>query len=358
MLSAKSRDALEDIVKAATTRMTDKFPESLPGFQKMFPDDAACAKYLEAIRWRDGFQCPKCKATAEPFRFAARPHQLRCRGCKKDISLTAGTIMERTHTPLSTWFWAAFLISALTPGMSAVQLQRQLGLTRYETAFQILHKLRAGMAPTSGRIGVRTHVEVDETYVGGRTRGKGRGVHDQSIVIGAVEVKQRKVEEREDDHDRRKPRRGGRYAGRLRLAVIPDRTAKSCMGFVESNVDPATQMAVTDGHQGYAALARHGYQHLAVAERGEPNVAEDYLPIIHLIFSNLKAWLNGVHHGVSPDHLQAYLNEFVFRFNRRFYPFNAFRSLLGLATETEAPTYAELYDGDWDHPGTTGRSNG
>jgi transposase-like protein len=217
------------------------------------------------------------------------------------------------------------------------------------------------MVRTSGRIGLRTHVEIDETWIGGRTRGKGRGVHDQTCVIGAVEVKQRKVEKIESEehrHDKRKPRRGGRYAGRLRLTVIPDRTAKSCMGFVEANVDPATDMVVTDGHQGYASLARHGYQHLAVAERGEPDVAEDYLPIIHLIFSNLKAWLNGVHHGVSSDHLQAYLNEFTFRFNRRFYPFNAFRSLLGLSVDTEAPTYAELYDGDWNHPGTTGRSDG
>ncbi len=337
--------------------MADKFPQSLPEFQRMFPDDAACARYLEAIRWRDGFACSKCGIAAEPFRFANRPGVLRCKGCKRDTALTAGTVMERTHTPLSTWFWAAFLIASLTPGMSAVQLQRQLGLTRYETAFQILHKLRSGMASTSGRIGARLHVEIDETYVGGRTRGKGRGVTDQVVVVGAVEVRQRVTKpEREDGKG--KPRRGGRYAGRLRLAVVPDRTAKTLCGFVEANVDPATEMAVTDAHQGYAPLARMGYQHLAVAERGEPNVAEDYLPIIHLIFSNLKAWLNGVHHGVSPDHLQAYLNEFVFRFNRRFYPFNAFRSLLGLSVETEAPTYAELYDGDWIHPGTTDRSDG
>jgi hypothetical protein len=126
----------------------------------MFPNDLACARYLEAIRWRDGFACPRCGVTAEPFRFANRPQVLRCKGCKRDTALTAGTVMERTHTPLSVWFWAAFLISSLTPGMSAVQLQRQLGLTRYETAFQILHKLRSGMVRTSGRIGLRAHVEV------------------------------------------------------------------------------------------------------------------------------------------------------------------------------------------------------
>lgn len=339
--------------------MADKFPESLPGFQKMFPDDDACALYLESIRWRDGFQCPKCNATAEPFRFANRPQVLRCKGCEKDISLTAGTVMERTHTPLSTWFWAAFLISSQIPGMSATTLQRQLGLTRYETAFQILHKLRASMAVTSGRIGGngKEHVEIDETLIGGRTRGEGKGVTHQVRVIGAVEVKQRKTKpEREDGKG--KPRRGGRYAGRLRLQVIPDKTAKSCEGFIIGNVDPATWMVVTDGAQSYARLARMGYQHLATPERGEPGVAEDYLPIIHLIFSNLKAWINGTHHGVSPDHLQAYLNEFVFRFNRRFYPFNAFRSLLGLSVAHESPTYEELYDGDWIHPGTTDGSAG
>jgi hypothetical protein len=328
----------------------------------MFPDDAACARDLEAIRWRDGFACSKCGIAAEPFRFANRPGVLRCKGCKRDTALTAGTIMERTHTPLSTWFWAAFLVSSLTPGLSAVQLQRQIGLTRYETAFQILHKLRASMSTTSGSIGARTTVEVDETLVGGRTRGKGRGVTDQVRVIGPVEVELRKVEriDTEDDarNSKRKPKRGGRYAGRLRLAVIPDKTAKICAGFIQHNVDTLTEMVVTDGSQSYAGLARLGYQHLACPERGEPGVSEDYLPIIHLVFSNLKTWINGTHHGVSHDHLQAYLNEFVFRFNRRFYPFNSFRSLLGLSATKEAPTYDELYDGDWIHPNTSPGSVG
>lgn len=334
-----------------------KFPESLPEFQRMFPDDAACARYLESIRWRDGFVCPKCAGTAEPMRLG-RPHLLRCRNCKRDISLTAGTIMDRTHTPLSTWFWSAYLVCSLTPGMSAVQLQRQLGLSRYETAFQILHKLRSGMVrPGRDRIGGRgeKHVEVDEAWVGGETRGQGRGVHNQACVIAAVEVRQRKVSEpKSDGHSKAKPRRGGRYAGRLRLSMIPDRSAASCTGFVESNVDPSTWCVVTDGHQGYASLAKRGYQHLAVPERGEPGVAEDYLPIVHLVISNLKAWINGTHHGrIEPKHLPAYLNEFTFRFNRRFYPHNSFRSLLGLAMASEAPTYDELYGDDWDHPGTT-----
>ena len=114
-------------------------------FQRLFPGDAACAEYLEKVRWGDGFVCPHCGVTGEPFRISTRPGVLACRNCRRQTGLTVGTVMERSHTPLSTWFWAAYLVASQTQGMSAVQFQRQLGLTRYETAFQILHKLRAGM---------------------------------------------------------------------------------------------------------------------------------------------------------------------------------------------------------------------
>jgi transposase-like protein len=322
------------------------FPQSLPEFQQFFPDDVACAHYLEKSRWRNGFVCPHCGVIGEPFRFANRPGVLRCRKCRCDTGLTAGTVMERSRTPLNVWFWAAYLVTSQTPGISAVQFQRQLGLSRYETAFQILHKLRAGMVrPNQDRIGgkIDEHVEVDEVLVGGRTRGKGRGIHDKILVSSAVEVHHRKP------GTALNKRKDGRYAGRVRLAVVPDRSAESLCGFVESAVKPGT-MIITDDWSGYASLAKRGYQHLAVAERGDPQIAEMYLPIIHLVFANLKTWLNGIHHGVSHQHLQAYLNEFTFRFNRRFYPFNAFRSLLGIASGAAAPTYATLYSGQWKHP--------
>jgi len=260
----------------------------------------------------------------------------------------AGTVMQDSHTPMSVWFWGAYLLASLTPGMSAVQFQRQLGLSRYETAFQILHKLRAGMVrPARDRIGGAFPVELDETYVGGRTMGEGRGVHHGIVVVGAVEVRTRKPS---DKPGKAVPRRGGRYAGRLRLAVVPNRKAVSLCCFVDDNIEAGT-MVVTDNWQGYASLTERGYEHLPVAEKGSAQVAEDYLPLIHLTFSNLKAWLNGVHHGVDPQHLQAYLNEFTFRFNRRFYPFNSFRSLLGIASDAEPPTYAGLYSGAHEHPG-------
>ena len=315
------------------------FPRSLPEFQRLFPDEAARAAYLERARWSDGFVCPRCGTFGEPYRISTRPSVLRCRKCRCDASLAVGTVMERTHTPLSVWFWAAYLVSSQTPGIPAVQFQRQLGLPCHETAFQILHKLRVGMVrPDQDRIGGKSEeaVEADETYVGGRTRGKGRGIHDMVLVAGAVEVLQR---ERTSSPNKRKT---GRYAGRVRLALVPDRSAKSLGGFIESAVAPGATI-ITDDRSGYAGLSKRNYLHTAVAERGDMQVAETFLPIIHLVFSNLKTWLRGIHHGVSQQHLQAYLNEFTFRFNRRFYPFNAFRSLLGIAGNVTAPTYAELY---------------
>ena len=315
------------------------FPRSLPQFQRLFPDEAACTAYLEHARWSDGFVCRHCGVTDEPYSFANRPGVLRCRHGGRNTSLTAGTVMERTHTPLSVWFWAAYLVTSQTPGMSAIQFQRQLGLSRYETAFQILHKLRVGMVrPDQDRIGGNPgeHVEADETWVGGRTRGEGRGVHHKSLVAAAVEVRQLKPVTKPN------PRRSGRYAGRVRLALVPDRSANALCGFVKRVVAPGARI-ITDDWSGYAGLTKYGYDHVSVAERGDPQVAEEFMPIIHLVFSNLKTWLRGIHHGVSPQHLQAYLNEFTFRFNRRFYPFNAFRSLLGIAGDATALTYAELY---------------
>ena len=285
------------------------FPHSLPEFQRLFPDDAACAAYLEKARWGDGFACPHCGTAGEPFHFENRPGVLRCRKCRQNTGLTVGTVMERSHTPLNVWFWAAYLVASQTPGMSAVQFQRQLGLSR--------------------------------------TRGEGRGVHHKLPVSCAIEVRHRKPGTKLDN------RKDGRYAGRVRLAVVLDRSAESLCGFVESTVAPRS-LIVTDDWSGYAGLGKRGYEHFAVAECGDPEVAEQYLPIIHLVFANLKTWLIGIHHGVSHQHLQAYLNEFTFRFNRRFYPFNAFRSLLGIAGDTSAPTYAELYSGEWWHPTCSG----
>ena len=264
--------------------------------------------------------------------------------------------MQSTHMPLSTWFWGAYLMTTQTPGQSALQFQRQLGLSRYETSFQILHKLRSGMVrPERDCIGGEYPVEVDECMVGGRSRGKGQGVHDMAIVSGAVEVRPRKEGDtrtatRHAHHEGGKPLKKKIYAGRLRLRISENRTREVLCRFVTDTVLPGSAIR-TDACMGYDPLQLLGYTHHKLALNGDPAKAEAHLPMIHTIFSNLKAWINGTHHGrIERHHLQAYLNEFVFRFNRRFYPMTAFNSVLGLAARSIPPTYEALYSGEWQHP--------
>lgn len=327
--------------------MARTFPETLVDFQRMFPDERACLEYLAELRWPEGFACPSCGVVREPQRLTTRPRVLRCRECLAETSLTAGTILHATRTPLHVWFWGAYLVTSQTPGMSALQLQRQLGIGRYETAFQLAHKLRASMVrPDRDRIGPEWPVELDESFLGGRTQGQGRGVHHMATVIGAVEVRrtQEKIKQR-DAHEHGVPTKGKLYAGRLRLRVIPSRTQAEAVDFVTKNISPGSTLA-TDGWQGYDCLREHGYKLDSVVLNGDPDLAKSHLPMIHLVYSNLKTWIKGTHHGVSHRHLQAYLNEYVFRFNRRFYPRGMFNSVLGIAMHTTGPTYAEFYDGD------------
>src|ERR1039457_4910065 len=219
------------------------------------------------MRWPNGFSCPNCRHPGEPYRFPTRSTTvLRCRKCKVNTSLTASTVMQQTHTPLSTWFWGAYLVTTQTPGQSALQFQRQLGLSRYETAFQILHKLRAGMVrPERDSIGGIHRVEVDECFIGGRTRGEGGGVHHMSTVIGAAEVQtpqdadQRAAPYRQS-HEGAIPLKKLVYAGRLRLRVIEDRHSSGLLSFVTENVAKGSYVR-TDGFAPYANLPRLGYEH-------------------------------------------------------------------------------------------------
>jgi transposase-like protein len=339
------------LVERIEVERTPRFPATLPEFQKLFPNDAACAKYLEAMRWPDGFFCAHCGLHQEPYRFDTRSSVvLRCKGCKKNTSLTAGTVMQSSHTPLSTWFWGAYLMTTQTPGQSALQFQRQLGLSRYETAFVMLHKLRSGMVrPERDGIGGEHTVEVDECFLG-----KGKRM---TTIVGAIEVRARQDgEERaakwKDAHSGGIPAKKLVYAGRLRLRALNTKDSASLNSFVMENVQPGSTVR-TDGALGYKNLSDAGYHHDRLVLGGDPEKAEAHLPMIHLVFSNLRTWILGTHHGrIEPRHLQAYLNEFVFRFNRRFYPMNSFNSVLGLASRSTSPTYEQLYSGQWQHPGS------
>jgi len=260
--------------------------------------------------------------------------------------------MQDTRTPLTTWFWAAYLMTTQTPGISSTQFQRQLGLSSRQTSFTMLHKLRSCMIrPDRDKIGAEWPVEIDEAFVGGTTRGEGKGVHHKALVIGAVEVCTKKLVEENVKQIKGAPRKKKTYAGRLRLQVIPDRSGDILTEFVKENVAPTA--VLSDGCPGYNKLPNLGYKHDAMVMDGNPANADEHLPMIHKVFSNLKTWILGTHHGrIEVQHLQAYLNEYVFRFNRRFHPMSGFNSVLGLAAQTVSPTYEQIYSGAFEHPGS------
>ena len=253
-------------------------------------------------------------------------HQARlvwqCKACGHQTSVTAGTVMHATRTPLRTWFWAAYLVATHHPGISAKQLQRQLALSRYETAWLILHKLRRAMvAPERGLL--KTEVEIDECFVGGREPGlKGGRRHGKKTLVGvAIEVR-------------------GRGSGRLRLQILADASKDSLGPFATATTAPKA-IVHTDGLASYRTLAKLGYDHRPRPQHtATPD--EQLLPRAHRAISNLKAWLHGTHRDVSDQHLHVYLDEYVFRHNRRGTPMAAFQTLLGLGTQHQPTTYHQI----------------
>src|SRR3990172_5351848 len=251
------------------------------------------------------------------------PRPLAMQGVRSsDLGDRRDGVAPRTRASLREWLWAAYLVTTHTPGMSALQLQRQLGIGRYETAWALLQKLRRAMRRPQ-REPLRGTVEVDETYIGHQEGLRGRReLGDRALVVGAVEVR-------------------GRASGRVRLQMMPDASGPSLTGFVNANVEPSTTV-ITDGWQGYAPQSNRGYRHRPKTQ-GRPTRADVILPRVHRVFRNLKTSLRGTHHGVDPKHLPAYLDEFTFRFNRRHTPMAAFQSLLGLTAAHGPTTYKMLY---------------
>lgn len=294
------------------------FPKTFPEFVRWFPDDQACWDYLVQSRWPDGVMC----ADGHPAALMAKRKTFYCKDGHQ-FTVTSGTIMHRSKLPLHIWFWAAYLVTTNTPGMSAKQFAKQLDL-HYETAYMLLQKLRAGMVnPERGTLAGL--VEMDEAFItGGREAEGAKG--DLAVVLAAVEVKK------------------DNKAGRVRLHVSPSNRTQDLVRFLRANVAEGT-IVVTDGNAAYKRIVSFGYEHVVEEED------VDYrLPHIHRVFSNLKAWLIGTHHGVSHKHLQAYLNEFAFRFNRRKVPMAAFQTVLGIGTHVQGPTYEGIYQGGYVHP--------
>lgn len=335
-------------------------PTTLLSFAKQFATHEACAAYLFALRYPDGYACPEC-GSVKAWKVDDL-HQMICDHGHR-VTVTSGTIMHRTKQPLTIWFYAAYLVSTLTPGISAVQFQKQLGIKRYETAFQMLHKLRSGLVDPD-REPLKGEIEVDEAYVGGVEEGRpGRGAVDKALVVIAVEVIRYEVPIPKgskfwyETDDPRGPMMEKMRAGRCRMTVIANADAATLVPWVQKNCEPGA-LIMTDGNAAYNPLGKLGFQLRKVFASHKGVKTGDYLPLVHLIISNLKRWLMGTHKGaVRKFHLQAYLNEFTFRFNRRFWRGPAFIRILTLATEAEDwPEYETLYgvedkaEGAWRHP--------
>jgi transposase-like protein len=305
------------------------YPRTYREFVKMFPDEEACTAYLEQLRWPRGFRCPACGATATPWRQSRA--RLVCAACRHQASVTAGTILDKTRTPLTTWFEAAWHVTTAKNGLSAQTMERTLG-TSYRVAWAMLQRFRVAMV-RADRTRLAGEVEVDEAYVGGVKHGGGRGRSTtKCIVVIAVEVIQPKG------------------FGRVRMRHVPDVSAASLLPFVCEAVVPGTRV-LTDGWGGYNGLPKHGYQRekIVVSSSGDP--AHVSLPGVHRVASLLKRWILGTHQGaVTANHLQSYLEEFTFRFNRRTSRSRGlvFRRLLEQAVVTGPITESDVTCGyDW-----------
>lgn len=302
------------------------FPKTLREFQAAFATEEACEEYLAACRWPEGFICPRCGHGKAYELVGGRRRQ--CAGCRHQVSLTSGTILHRTKIPLTHWFWAAYLMTTDKRGLSALLLQRQLGLSSYETVWMMLHKLRRAMVNAS-REPLHGEVEVDETWVGGEQAGlrgsrqlKGRRA---ALVLVAVEKR-------------------GKGSGRVRMNVIPDFKAQTIIPLLTQKVSQGSTI-YTDGLKSFDGLTQAGFKHVPRIQPLRSQLRQGVKPAVPLAdraIGNLQQWLIGTHHGVSRAQLQVYLDEFVFRHNRRKQPAAAFQTLLGLGTARRSTEYARI----------------
>jgi transposase-like protein len=272
--------------------MSEDYPRTMLEMERRFNTEDDCRKYLFALRWPQGWSCPRCGARRVG---AIRRGLWQCHECRFEASVITGTIFHGSHLPLTTWFRAIWQVTSNKNGVSALGLKRALGLGSYKTAWAVLHKLRRAMI-RPGRERLRGLVEVDETYWGGEEDGViGRQTYDKALIVVAAE-------------------QDGKGIGRIRMGRVPNLTKRTLHGFIAENVDPGSAVR-TDGLHAYRGL--DGYIHDPRVQ-SRPEDADHLLPMVHRVISLFKRWLLGTHQGaIGLEHLCYYLDEFTFRFNRR-----------------------------------------
>ena len=299
--------------------MSKQQPISFFEFQELFSTEEACQKHLFEIRWPEGFVCPKC-LNKQAYKIAYR-NLFECSECGYQASVTAGTIFHKTRTPLRIWFWVIYLVTNDKRGVSAAQVAAQFNLS-YPTAWAMLHKIRKAMGDREAKYFLDEIVEMDDSYFGGPGEGakRGRGTDKTPVLSGLSLTKQG-------------------YPKFLKMKVVPNLTSKTL-------VEQAHQIIVsnstvsTDLFRSYRQLAKEGFIHEPKEFNAKDN--PDHLKWLHTMIANVKAFILGTYHGVSEKHLQAYLNEYCYRFNRRFFRSELFNRLLTACASTETITYAQL----------------
>jgi len=291
-------------------------------FQKRFSTERRCINYLLKRRWENGFICPKCGHTEGYFIQSRLLYQ--CKACKHQVSVTAGTVFHKTRIPLRKWFWMIFLITQSKHSYSVSGLQRLLKIKCYNTAWSMAQKIRKAMADRDARYQLAGIVEMDDGYFGTfRASGKrGRGAEQKSKVLVSVQV-----------NDNNKPI----FAN---MSVVPSVDGENISKTANENIQKGSTVK-TDGWPAYNALKGQGYEHEKVV-LGDPKKASELLPWVHTLIANCKGILRGTHHGVSSKHLQYYLSEFCYRFNRRFNPLKLFDRTITACLATGTITFAEL----------------
>jgi transposase-like protein len=269
------------------------YPQTIIEFREWFVTEQTCRDYIAKLRWPDGFVCPRCQTTKA---WPMERGKFWCIQCGYQVSVTAGTLFHDTHKPLRLWFEAMWYVTSQKYGVSALGLQRVLGLGSYNTSWKWLHKLRRAMVrPRRDRLsGV---IEVDEIFMGGERSGKrGRGAAGKTLVVIAAQQAERGI-------------------GRIRLSRVDNAASEGLEPAVQQMVEPGSEVH-TDGWRGYNGLLGLGYQHKVI--RATPDLGDNLLPLANRVAALLKGWLLGTHQGaVQSSHLDYYLDEYTFRFNRR-----------------------------------------
>jgi transposase-like protein len=271
-----------------------EYPMTFNEFVSRFLTEEQCLEYLFQLRWGGGFECPKCKGKDY---WKVNGTLYTCKTCRHQASVLAGTVFQGTRKSLRDWFVAIWWLTTQKYGASAQGLQQVLGLGSYQSAWTWLHKIRTAMI-NPARTKLSGTVEIDESYIGGEEEGAhGRETEKKALVIAAVEIK-------------------GEKLGRVRISRISDASKDSIQPFITANVEFGSEL-VTDAWSGYFGIEKHGYTRI-MYNQSKATKEDEMLPHVHLIISLLKRWLLGTHQGaVGMRHLQAYLDEYVFRFNRR-----------------------------------------